>query len=42
MGVPESIGLGAIRFSLGRGSSFDEIGFVVKRLANVVAPGSRK
>jgi cysteine desulfurase len=37
MGVPESIGLGAIRFSLGRGSSFDEIEFVVERLANVVA-----
>jgi cysteine desulfurase len=41
MGVPESIGLGAIRFSLGRGSSIDEIKYVVERLANAVAPVSR-
>jgi cysteine desulfurase len=38
MGVPESIGPGAIRFSLGRGSTEDEIEFVVEQLANVVIP----
>jgi cysteine desulfurase len=42
MGVPESIGLGAIRFSLGCGSSLNEVAFVVDRLANVVASVSRK
>jgi cysteine desulfurase len=38
MGVPESIGLGAIRFSLGRRSNSDEVAFVVEQLATVVAP----
>lgn len=36
MGVPESIGLGAIRFSLGRTSTSDEVDAVVEQLANVV------
>jgi cysteine desulfurase len=37
MGVPASIGQGAIRFSLGRGSSYDEVEFVVEQLAKIVA-----
>jgi cysteine desulfurase len=36
MGVPESIGLGAIRFSLGRNSRWDEVESVVDRLSKVV------
>lgn len=37
MGVPQSVGLGAIRFSLGRNSTQDEIEFVVEELIRVVA-----
>lgn len=37
MGVPESIGMGAIRFSLGRGTTSGEIDGVVARLAAVAA-----
>lgn len=35
MGVPESIGLGAIRFSLGRNSTLEEVESVVEQLSNV-------
>jgi cysteine desulfurase len=37
MGVPESLGMGAIRFSLGRSSTRAEIEAVVERLANVMS-----
>jgi cysteine desulfurase len=37
MGVPESIGKGAIRFSLGRDSTYEEIEFVVDQLTKVLA-----
>ncbi len=37
MSVSESVGLGAIRFSLGRNSTREEIEFVVDRLCRVVA-----
>jgi cysteine desulfurase len=37
MGVPESIGLGAIRFSLGRNSTRDEVACVVEQLAQVAS-----
>jgi cysteine desulfurase len=37
MSVPESVGLGAIRFSLGRNSTREEIEFVVDQLCRVVA-----
>jgi cysteine desulfurase len=36
MGVPEAVGLGAIRFSLGRNSTFDEVESVVEELAKSV------
>jgi cysteine desulfurase len=36
MGVPESVGLGAIRFSLGRNSTLEEVRSVVAQLGNVV------
>jgi cysteine desulfurase len=36
MGVPESVGLGAIRFSLGRNSTCDEVESVVEQLARSV------
>jgi len=36
MGVSESVGLGAIRFSLGRSSTYTEVESVVERLAQVV------
>jgi cysteine desulfurase len=35
MGVPEKIGMGAIRFSLGRATTSDEIDDVVARLARI-------
>jgi cysteine desulfurase len=35
MGVPERIGMGAIRFSLGRATTSDEIDDVVARLAGI-------
>lgn len=37
MGVPERIGRGAIRFSLGRTTTSDEIDHVVTRLAEIVS-----
>jgi cysteine desulfurase len=37
MGVPKSTGLGAIRFSLGRNSTLEEVESVVDRLSNVVS-----
>ncbi len=36
MGVPPAIGIGAIRFSLGRGTTADEIDAAVQRLAGVL------
>lgn len=36
MGVPEAVGLGAIRFSLGRNSTYDEVETVVEQLTKVV------
>jgi cysteine desulfurase len=38
MGVAPEIGMGAIRFSLGRGTTEDEIDTVADRLASVLAP----
>lgn len=37
MGVPPEVGMGAIRFSLGRGTTADEIGETVERLAGALA-----
>ncbi|MEX2122954.1 MAG: aminotransferase class V-fold PLP-dependent enzyme [Woeseia sp.] len=37
MGVPPEIGMGAIRFSLGRGTTAEEIDRVVERLRRVLA-----
>ena len=37
MGVPEPVGLGAIRFSLGRNSTYDHVETVVAELAKVMA-----
>ena len=37
MAVPERIGMGAIRFSLGRGTTSDEINDVVARLAEIAS-----
>lgn len=37
MGVTPDVGMGAIRFSLGRGTTSDEIGLVVGRLSSVLA-----
>jgi cysteine desulfurase len=37
MSVPERIGMGAIRFSLGRYTTADEIEDVVARLATIAA-----
>jgi cysteine desulfurase len=41
MDVRPAVGLGAIRFSLGRGSTKDEIDVVVRRLRSVVQGGQR-
>jgi cysteine desulfurase len=42
MAVAPEVGMGAIRFSLGRGTTADEIGLVVERLARALAAvGSR-
>jgi cysteine desulfurase len=38
MGVAPEVGLGAIRFSLGRGSTRDEIDTVADQLASILAP----
>jgi cysteine desulfurase len=40
MGVPPEIGMGAIRFSLGRGTTQEEIDAVADRLASVAAAGA--
>jgi cysteine desulfurase len=37
MGVPESVGLGAIRFSLGRNSTANEVEWVVDQVADAIA-----
>ncbi|MCK1544449.1 cysteine desulfurase [Bradyrhizobium sp. 179] len=37
MGVPERIGMGALRFSLGRGTTADEIDQVIERLTAIVS-----
>ncbi|MCP3373597.1 cysteine desulfurase NifS, partial [Bradyrhizobium cajani] len=37
MGVPERIGMGALRFSLGRGTTADEIDQVIARLTAIVS-----
>jgi cysteine desulfurase len=37
MGTPEKIGMGAIRFSLGRGTTSDEIDQVIARLARIAS-----
>jgi cysteine sulfinate desulfinase/cysteine desulfurase-like protein len=36
MGVEESIGVGAIRFSLGRTTTASEIDFVIQKLEEVI------
>jgi cysteine desulfurase len=40
MGVAPEVGMGAIRFSLGRGTTQDEIDAVADRLAHVLAPAA--
>jgi cysteine desulfurase len=40
MGVPPEIGMGAIRFSLGRNTTADEIDSVSKRLSRLLAPAA--
>jgi cysteine desulfurase len=37
MGVAPQVGIGAVRFSLGRGTTQDEIQTVVDRLTDVLA-----
>ena len=37
MGITPEVGMGAVRFSLGRGTTRDEIGIVIERLADVIA-----
>ena len=37
MGISPEVGMGAVRFSLGRGTTRDEIGIVIERLADVIA-----
>ncbi len=41
MGLSPEVGMGAIRFSLGRGTTADEIETVVRRLAELAEPGVR-
>jgi cysteine desulfurase len=36
MGVAPEVGMGAIRFSLGRGTTEEEVASVVERLSSVV------
>jgi cysteine desulfurase len=38
MGVAPEVGMGAVRFSLGRGTTRDEIDMVVQRLAYILVP----
>ena len=40
MGLAPEVGMGAIRFSLGRGSTTDEIDAVADRLARILAPAA--
>ena len=40
MGVAPEVGMGAIRFSLGRGTTQDEIDAVADRLAQILAPAA--
>jgi len=40
MGVAPEAGMGAIRFSLGRGTTQDEIDAVADRLAQILAPAA--
>jgi cysteine desulfurase len=40
MGVAPEVGMGAIRFSLGRGTTQDEIDAVGDRLAQILAPAA--
>jgi len=40
MGVPPEVGMGAIRFSLGRRTTQEEIDAVAERLADIVAPAA--
>jgi cysteine desulfurase len=40
MGVPPEVGMGAIRFSLGRGTTQEEVDTVADRLESVVAAGA--
>jgi cysteine desulfurase len=40
MGVAPEIGMGAIRFSLGRGTAMEEIDAVADRLASILAPAA--
>jgi cysteine desulfurase len=40
MGVPPEVGMGAVRFSLGRATTAEEIEEVVERLSEVVAPAA--
>jgi cysteine desulfurase len=40
MGITAEVGKGAVRFSLGRGTTAVEIEEVLRRLATVVSPGS--
>ncbi|MFP4004938.1 MAG: cysteine desulfurase family protein [Alphaproteobacteria bacterium] len=42
MGVPPEVGMGAIRFSLGRGTAQEEIDAVVEALTRTVPPGARE
>jgi cysteine desulfurase len=37
MAISPEVGMGAVRFSLGRGTTRDEIGIVIERLADVIA-----
>ena len=37
MGVTPDVGMGAVRFSLGRGTTRDEIDVVVERLTGIFA-----
>jgi cysteine sulfinate desulfinase/cysteine desulfurase-like protein len=41
MGIRPDVGMGAIRFSLGRHTAIEEIDAVVDRLTDVLAAGSR-
>jgi cysteine desulfurase len=38
MGIAPEVGMGAVRFSLGRGTARDEIDAVVEQLADILAP----